>query len=438
MTEAPLPAAPRHVAVIGAGIVGACVALDLVRRGVGVTIIEPGEPGGAGAASYGNGAFISPASVVPISMPGLWRKVPGYLIDSAGPLTIRWRHLPRLAPWLVAFVAAGASEARARALSRKLAALLAGAPGLHAGIADFCGCPELIRADGILYAYRDRAEFAADALAWRLRVEAGVVWREMDGPALGAFAPALSRGYGFGALVPGGAHCLDPGGYTARIVARAVAGGARLARARAVGFRGDGRVEAVLTDAGEVGCDAAVIAAGIASAALAKAAGDRLPLEAERGYHVEVGAPGVALPCPVMTSDGKMANTLTLGGLRAAGQVELASAGAPPDWRRAEILLGHLVRSYPGMTLDPGRVRRWQGNRPSMPDGLPVIGRARLGGVWHAFGHGHVGLNAAPGSAALLGALMTGAAPPIDPEPYAPGRFGGWFGGWFGGRFGSW
>ncbi|PVE20455.1 hypothetical protein DC522_32260 [Microvirga sp. KLBC 81] len=85
-----------HVVVIGAGIVGASTAVQLRREGYEVTILEPGEPGREQAASYGNGAWISPASVVPMSMPGLWKKVPGYLLDSRGPLTIRLSSLPGL------------------------------------------------------------------------------------------------------------------------------------------------------------------------------------------------------------------------------------------------------------------------------------------------------------------------------------------------------
>ena len=80
--------------VIGAGIVGVCAALALRQAGLAVTLVDPDEPGGEQAASYGNGAFITPASIIPMSVPGLWRKVPGYLLDRDGPLTIRWRHLP--------------------------------------------------------------------------------------------------------------------------------------------------------------------------------------------------------------------------------------------------------------------------------------------------------------------------------------------------------
>jgi D-amino-acid dehydrogenase len=110
------------VAVIGAGIVGAMVALALLRDGHRVTLIEPGEPGGEQAASFGNGAWLSPASVVPMSTPGLWKRLPGYLSDRSGPLVIRWRALPGLLPWLLRFVASArpaAVRAPRRAVRRR-------------------------------------------------------------------------------------------------------------------------------------------------------------------------------------------------------------------------------------------------------------------------------------------------------------------------------
>src|ERR1700749_2173080 len=101
-----------RVAVIGAGIVGAASALELLRNGEQVTIIEPGQPGGEQAASYGNGTLLNPSSVIPMSSPGLWKKVPTYLADPLGPLAIRWSYLPRLLPWLRRFLSAGSTEAK--------------------------------------------------------------------------------------------------------------------------------------------------------------------------------------------------------------------------------------------------------------------------------------------------------------------------------------
>ena len=416
---------PEHVAVIGAGIIGACAALALLADGRRVTLIDPAPPGGPQAASFGNGAFISPASIIPMSAPGLWRQVPRLLADPAGPLTIRWRSLPALAPWLLQFLRAGATPARVRRTACILNGLLGDAPGRHAALALAAGCADLIRPGGLIYAYPDRAAFQAEALSWAIRRENGLTWQELDAEALHRLEPALGPGYRFAAYLPAGVWCSDPGGYVAALVQAATARGAALRQARVTAFDAEARqLTAVLTDQGRIDCDAALVTAGIGSAALAGAAGDRVPLVSERGYHVELPGASGGPARPVMPSDGKMANTPCATGLRAAGQVELARTEDAPDWRRADILLDNLRRTYPGLRFDAGRVRRWLGHRPSTPDGLPVIGRASgLHGVHYAFGHGHVGLAAAPMTAEIVAAQLAGRPAPIDDAPFAANRF---------------
>jgi D-amino-acid dehydrogenase len=418
-------AGTRQVAVIGAGVIGAAIAARLVAEGHAVTVIEPETPGGPQAASFGNGGFLSPASVIPMSSPGLWRKVPAMLRDPAGALTIRWRHLPRLSPWLWRFVMAGRTPARVEATARALQQLLGDAPALHMALAAQIGRPDLIRQDGLLYAFRDRAAYESEAFSWGLRHNLGVRMRELDEGQIRALMPDLSPDYRFGILVEDGGNCTDPGGYVAAICDWAKAQGARFHAGRATGFKlAQGRLQAVLTDLGPVACDAAVIACGIRSAPLARAAGDRVPLESERGYFVQIAGVTGGPSIPVMPQDGRMANLRVAGGLRASGQVELASVDAAPDWRRADILLGHLRRTWPGLDIAPEQVTRWLGHRPSTPDGRPVIGRASgSADIIHAFGHGHVGLASAPMTAVLVADMLAGRASSADLKPFAPTRF---------------
>jgi D-amino-acid dehydrogenase len=417
-----------HVVVIGAGIVGAATALELLRDGHRVTIVEPGPPGGEQAASYGNGCWLSPSSVVPMSAPGLVWKVPGWLRDPLGPLAIRWSYLPRVLPWLRAFLAAGSTEAKVRAIAVALRPLVADCPARHRALAEEAGVGDLIRRDGLLYVFPTRADFEAEALAWSVRREQGVRWIELDADGLRQSEPALDRRYEFGLLVEEGGHCLDPGAYVAALVAHAESQGARRVQARATGFSRNGaRLLAVRTSVGEIACDRAVIAAGAWSRALAREVGDNVLLETERGYHAVIEAPEAAPRHPIMPSDGKMANTLTNGGLRIAGQVEIAGLDAAPNWKRAEILRDYALRTYPALPRDlpAGRVKVWMGHRPSTPDGLPCIGPARdCPDVFHAFGHGHVGLAAGPISGRLVADLVSAKPPVIDPAPYRAARFG--------------
>lgn len=414
----------QHVVVIGAGIVGAATAVELLRDGHRVTIIEPGDPGGEQAASYGNGTLLNPSSVIPMSMPGLWRKVPGYLADPLGPLTIRWSYLPRLLPWLWRFVRAGATEERVAATARALRPLVLDAPERHRRLAEEASVGELIARQGVLFVFPDRAAFEAEALAWRLRRENGVQWLELSEEELRQREPTLHRRYKFAVLVEENGQCRDPGSYVNALVQHACGSGATLHRARATGLRIEAhRLRAVVTDAGEVPCDKAVIAAGARSKALAAAAGDRVSLETERGYHTVIENPGVVPRYPIMPSDGKMACVMTPQGLRLAGQVELAGLAAAPNWARAGVLRDFARQVFPDLPSELW-VKTWMGHRPSTPDGLPCIGPASgCPDVLYAFGHGHVGLTAGPATARLVADLVSGKRPSIDLAPYAATRF---------------
>jgi len=416
-----------HSVIIGAGIVGACTALELLKAGHQVTILEPGPPGGEQAASYGNGCWLSPMSVIPPAMPGLWKKIPGFLMDPLGPLAIRWTYLPKVLPWLVRYLASGWTEARVLRTARALRALLADAPALHAELAAAAGVGGLIEQRGLQYVYPDRAAFEAEAMAWRIRRAVGIRWLELSADELRQREPALDRRYGFAAFIEEGGHCRDPGAYVAALVALAEAEGAQRATARATGFRiAAGRLQAVTTEVGEIAADRAVICAGAHSGVLAAAAGCPVPLETERGYHAMVEGAEVGPRTPLMPSDGKMSVTMTDCGLRCAGQVEIAGLAAAPNWQRAAILRDHLLRSFAGLPRDlpAERVKFWMGHRPSMPDGLPCLGPSpACPDVLLGFGHGHVGLVAAPRSARLLRQIITGAATEIDAKPYDPCRF---------------
>jgi D-amino-acid dehydrogenase len=418
----------QHVAIIGAGIVGAATALEALSAGFRVTLIEPGEPGGEQAASYGNGCWLSPMSVIPPATPGVWKKLPKFLMDPLGPLAIRWSYLPRVAPWLVKYLLAGWTEARVLAAARALRPLLQGAPALHKDLAERAGVARLIEQRGLMYIYRTRDEFETEAMAWRIRRQVGIAWLELDADEMRQREPELDRRYGFGALVEEGGHCRDPGAYVAALVAQARAEGADLRRDRATGFRIEGgRLRAVLTERGEVPADRAVICAGAHSRRLAAAAGSDVPLETERGYHAMVLDSETGPRTPLMPYDGKMSVTWTDRGLRCAGQVEIAGLEAAPNWKRAEILRDHLLRSFPNLPRDlpAERVKVWMGHRPSMPDGLPCLGpAAATPDVLLGFGHGHVGLVAGPRTARILAAMLAGRPPEIPVEPFRPARFG--------------
>jgi len=408
------------VVVIGAGVVGMSIARWLQREGLAVTVIDPVPPGES--CSLGNAGIIAACAVSPVGMPGTLRKLPRWLLDPVGPLRLRWGYLPRLAPWLMRFAAAS-SEHRVAAIADALRAL--NAPTIDAwrallGPADFA---DLIRVDGLAYVYRDDAALDADSYGWTLRRERGVACRRLDAAELHEVEPALGPDWTAAILLEEGAHTVNPLRLTRHLAERFAADGGRLLATRVTGLAvAPGGAVTVRTEQGNQPPGRVVVAAGAWSRPLARALGARVPLDTERGYHVTIADPGVSLRLPIAVPDRAFIATPMEFGLRIAGTVELGGLDAPPDERRARALLNHGHDLFPG--LRDGAVSTWMGFRPSMPDSLPVIGRARDGvDAWLAFGHGHLGLTEGAITGRLIAEMVVGRSPSVDPTPYRADRF---------------
>jgi D-amino-acid dehydrogenase len=415
----------KQIGVIGAGVVGVCAASWLQRDGHEVLLIEAGEPGHG--ASFGNAGAFNASSVTPMSMPGIVWNVPGWLFDPLGPLSLRWTYLPAVAPWLVRFINAGALE-KVRGQARALRPLVGATLDALLPLVREAGAEDLVHQLGHLYVYRSAQGLEKDRLAWKLRRENGVAIDEFDADELRQLEPALSRDYVRGILVRENGHTSNPLRLIQRLLDKFLRSGGKLERARASGFRIEGsRLAAILTDRGEFAADAAIICAGAWSRPLAAMLGDRIPLETERGYHLMIRDPEVMPRIPTADADGKFVVTPMETGLRFAGTVELAGLTAPPDWRRARMLLGQGRKMLPGLAAKHAeeRISVWMGHRPSLPDSLPALGPSRASpDVIYAFGHGHVGMTAAPMTGKIVADLAAGRRPAIDITPFAPARFG--------------
>jgi len=415
---------PREIVVIGAGIVGMACASFIQRAGHRVTVLDRGAPGEG--TSFGNAGGLNGSSVVPIAMPGVLSQVPRWLLDPEGPLVLRWRYLPALAPWLWRFVRAGQPE-KVAAQARALRALLGSTFESYAPLIKAAGAEDLVHRAGHLTVYKSEASFAKDARAMDLRRANGVVVDDLSFDELRQLEPGLSRDFLRGRMIAETGHVGDPHRLVTRLAEAFTRDGGRILREGARGFEfADGAVTGVRGESGLHRADHVVLAAGAWSKNLAQQLGDAVPLDTERGYHVVLRDPETMPRRPIGSADGKFFATPMDMGLRVAGTVEFAGLDAPPDWRRSRMLLRQAQDMFPALARDIGdeRISMWMGFRPSMPDSLPVIGPSRrYANAFHAFGHGHVGLIGGAMTGRIVAALVDGTAPPIDIAPFRVDRF---------------
>jgi D-amino-acid dehydrogenase len=409
------------IIVVGAGIVGVCCAAYLLREGHDVLVVERDGPGEG--TSKGNAGALSPYSCIPLAMPGVFHKIPGWLTDPEGPLTIRPRYFLRALPWLLRF-SLSARPARVAQIADGLVALHRHVYDCYAPLVTAAGCGDLIHRSGTLNVYRSERAFRNSLSDWKMRTDRGGEMRTLGGNEVRDLVPELSPAYTHGVLLPDHSYVANPWRLVRSLAARFVADGGRIERAAVRALdRGNGDAMAVIMDDGRR-LDAArvVVAAGAWSNRLLAPLGIRIPLETQRGYQVTIADAGVDPKFPVNVAEAKFYATPMEDGLRVAGTVEFAGLAAPPAYRRARRLLEQVRELYPRVRVDT--FTEWMGHRPCLPDTLPVIGNPRgYPALFLAFGHGHNGMTSGPSTGRLIADMVARRQPFIDPAPYSPNRF---------------
>lgn len=409
------------IVVVGAGIIGVTIAYELQRRGLAVTLVDRDAPGKG--ASYGNMASIAVTEFMPASRPGIWAQMPKWLLDPEGPVRIRPGYMPKLVPWFLRFLAAS-RPSKLRELEAAGAVLCRRVYEDLDALLKETGLTQMLTAEGCLSLYTDEAEFKADREHIEILERFGFRHEILGGNAIRDLEPALTTKIGKAVLFPDNRSITDPYKLVTALFERFEALGGRIVRGDVAGFeQSEAGVSALrLADGRSVAAKKVVLAAGAFTARLSALLREHIPLETERGYHTQIMEPGISMRHSIIWPARAFMVTPTAGGIRVGGTVEMAGLDAPPDYRRAKILVKRAREALPDLKAE--RATEWMGHRPALPDTVPVMGpSAKRRNVWYATGHGHLGLTYAATTGRLMADLITGVKPPVDMKPYRVDRF---------------
>lgn len=415
-----MSATQKHFTVLGAGTVGVCTALYLLRDGHRVTLIDRLPPGKG--CSFGNAGLIQTGACVPIATPGVLRDVPRMLLDPDGPLIIHWQHLSSLLPYLLRFVMAARAR-RVEEISIALQSILSHAMEAYRVLLAEAGASDLVWQSGELYVYERQASYDRARSGHDLRRKRGVEVVDLDPEELRRLEPSLAPIFYRGVYLPNSVQTVNPYMVTVALSENfARSGGTFIQEEVREIAMGESGPTVLITDKGKHKVDQLVIATGAFSKRWARQLAGYVPLDTERGYHLMLPKPNINLRVPLLSGDYRFGLVPMVDGVRLAGTAELATLDAPPRYARAERLLKIAERMLPDLS---GEARtQWMGHRPSTPDSLPIICQSpRFSSVYLAFGHGHLGLTLGAITGRIIADLASQRIPPVSLVPYDIQRF---------------
>jgi D-amino-acid dehydrogenase len=197
------PKMPETVTIIGAGIVGICCALSLQEHGSKVRLIDRGAPGQE--TSFGNAGVISPWSIIPQAMPGIWKSIPGMLMNSSGSLTVRSSFWPKMIPWGLQFLVKS-NEVSVRKISDAMEVLCQPSVMLYRRHLQDTGFEQLVIDSWYVHAFPDAGKANLRRLEFQIRKEKGADLELIDRNSIKEIEPALSPDFKAAVLIKGQAR----------------------------------------------------------------------------------------------------------------------------------------------------------------------------------------------------------------------------------------
>lgn len=410
---------PKSALVIGGGMVGLACAVNLRRRGVDTLLVDADQQ--PRAASWGNAGHIAVEQVEPLASMRTLRTFPRQLFGRGGALSLPWREWPVWLPFAVRLVHASL-PARFAAGTKALESIAAQALPAWRRLTAYADAQALIIEDGHYLVWETDSGARAGRESLRSTRIGTASYRDVTSQEAATLSSRVARAPADAVRFAGTARARDPGDLLDRLSAHFVdSGGTR--RHSNVHRMSVEKSRAIVQLAGgeHISADVVVAAAGVGTGRLLEQIGHRVPIIAERGYHIQSASADWPDMPPLVFEERSMIVNRFRTGLRATSFVEFGGQHSPPDARKWQRLRSH-ARDLGLPFGEP--VTEWMGARPTFPDYLPAIGRSnRAENLWYAFGHQHLGLTLAAVTGEMIGAMALGDDPLLDARAFALERF---------------
>ena len=405
--------------VIGAGILGVCISLFLLRKGFKVTLIDRDEPG-KNSASYGNAGHFSPYASVPMNRPDVLLDIPAMLLSSTGPLAIKWNYAPKMIPWFLKFLK-NCSRKNMMHTAKYMHQILDLALPAYDELFQDIDVSGLVESKGIVYFWTDK-DLKSRELEINIRKKLGAEQQLLTPDEIHDLEPNIRKIYHGGVFYPSARHARNPRKILLKLFDLYLKRGGHFKKqnVETINFSVDTKPK-IKTNLNSYTFDKAVIACGAFSKKLTDQTNEKIPLDTERGYHVHFKGFDHLLSRPVIFLNRGFGITPMEQGLRVVGTIEFGGLNNPLSKKRILNLVNNAKYLFPELSEHHDE---WLGFRPSLPDFLPVIGPSKnYKNLFYAFGHHHLGWTLGAITGKIIAGMLAEENTNLDLAPYSSLRF---------------
>lgn len=396
----------KKIIILGAGVIGVTSAYFLRNKGYDVTVIDSASKAGQGT-SYGNGGQLSYSKTFPLSSPATLKKLPFYLFGKNSPMHFYPKFDIAFLRWSALFLAECTSKKAAANNEKVVKLALESRSAIREVLAEHDIQFDFVQ-NGKLYTYSSKGEYEAAQAFIAKQNDYGFGWRQLSIDEAIEKEPALA---GRRDELAGVSFCpIDESGDCEKFTLEL----AKICTSLGVDFIYDTAVDDLIVDGDNIKAvvagakryeaDEFVIAAGVGSVALAKMAGEYLPVYPMKGYSITVPIKNNS-PRVSITDEARRIVYSTMGDrLRVAGVAEFSGY----DKKIRRHIMDKLIADASGSMPDAAyydQVEEWTGLRPMTPSTVPIIGRSKgVKNLCYNVGQGMLGWTLACGSAKRLSA----------------------------------
>ena len=408
----------NSVGIVGAGIQGVCIGLQLIKKGIPTTIFDKYDPGSM--ASYGNAGHFSPYAVLQFNRPDVLYDVPKMLFSSNGPLALKWNYVPKMIPWFYRYLKSCNKKSMMHT-AKYMHQILDLSLDAYEDIFKEIDMTNLIERKGIIYIWTNK-NLKSRNLEIKIRNELGIKQKHLTKDEVLDLEPNLNPIFDAGVIYDYSYHARDPQGILKKIFQLYKNLGGKFIKSEVKNIEQVSVKETeILTESNKYKFEKTVLASGAFSKKFTDQLGEKIPLDTERGYHVHFKNMDHLLKRPVIFLDRGFGMTPMNQGLRAVGTVELGGLKNPPSKKRIEYVIKCAKELLPQLQQHEDE---WLGFRPTLPDFLPIIGPSlKNKNIIYAFGHHHLGWTLGAVTGKIVSGIVAEEKTNLDLSPYSSKRF---------------